>query len=141
MPKKVVFISFDYDNDRKYRYLLKAFSNNPQNDIEFEDATPEEIQSSDIGRIKAVLTSKIRQATHTLVVIGEHANSYHRDRAEIGERNWQWWEINKSYAEGKKLIGLKIDSSYSSPEPLLGKNASWAYSFNVDAILKAINGA
>ena len=87
--KKRVFISFDYDHDKNYRYLLTALAKNPRSDIEFDDLTPEEIQSYDIGRIKAVLTSKIKQATHTLVIIGKYANSYHPDRDEIGERNWQ----------------------------------------------------
>jgi hypothetical protein len=70
-----VFISFDYTNDKRYRYLLQALAENPRFDIEFDDYTPSEIQSQDIGRIKAVLTRKIRESTHTLVVIGQYANS------------------------------------------------------------------
>jgi len=69
MAKKRIFISFDYDNDRNYRYLLKALAANPRSDIEFEDLTPEEIQSYDVGRIKAALTLRIRKSTHTLVII------------------------------------------------------------------------
>ena len=138
---KRIFISFDYDNDRHYRYLLKALKDNPRSDIQFIDATPEEIQSSDISRIKAVLTKKIRDATHTLVIIGKHANSYHSDRAEIGQRNWQWWEIVKSYEENKKLVAVKIESSNTSPDPILGKADSWAMSFKVDSIIKAIDSA
>ena len=138
---KRIFISFDYDNDKHYRYLLKALKENPRSDLQFIDATPEEIQSDDISRIKAVLTRKIREATHTLVIVGKHANSYHPDRTEIGERNWQWWEIVKSDEENKKFVAVKIESGNTSPDPLLGKNASWAMSFKVDAILKAIDGA
>lgn len=138
MSKRRIFISFDYTNDRNYRYLLKGFANNPRFDIEFADATPEEIKSYDIGRIKSVLTAKIRNATHTLVIVGEHANSYHPDRQKIGERNWQWWEINKSYLEGKPLIGLKIKRAFDSPVPLLNKGAIWAHSFNAPAIANAI---
>ena len=100
--------------------------------------TPEEIQSYDVGRIKAVLTKKIKEATHTLVIIGKYANSYHPDRDEIGERNWQWWEINKSYEEGKGFIAVKIESSNEPPEPLYGKGAAWANSFTVDSIVNAI---
>lgn len=139
--KKRIFISFDYDHDKNYRYLLTALAKNPRSDIEFDDLTPEEIQSYDIGRIKAVLTSKIKQATHTLVIIGKYANSYHPDRDEIGERNWQWWEINKSDEEGKGFIAVKIDSSNDSPEPLYGKGATWAKTFSVDSIVNAIDSA
>lgn len=141
MTKKRVFISFDYDHDRDYRYLLSALANNPRSDIEFTDMTPEEIRSVSISRIKAVLTTRIQDATHTLVIIGKHANSYHPDRQEIGERNWQWWEIKKSYNEGKKFIAVKIEPSNESPEPLLSKGATWANSFKVDSIIEAIDKA
>jgi len=141
VTKKRIFISFDYDHDRNYRYLLKALAANPRSDIEFDDLTPEEIQSYDIGRIKAVLTRKIRESTHTLVIVGEHANSYHPDRDEIGERNWQWWEINKGHEEGNGFIAVKIKKSNSTPDPLYGKNATWALSFTVDSIVAAIDKA
>lgn len=139
--KKRIFISFDYTHDKNYRYLLTALAKNPRSDIEFDDVTPEEIQSYDIGQIKAVLTKKIKEATHTLVIIGKHANSYHSDKEEIGDRNWQWWEINKSDEEGKGFIAVKIESSNESPEPLYGKNATWAHSFTVDSIVNAIDKA
>jgi hypothetical protein len=141
MAKKKIFISFDYDHDRNYRYLLKALKENPQSEIDFEDLTPEEIQSDDVGRIKAALTRRIRQSTHTLVIVGAHANSYHPDREEIGERNWQWWEIEKSAEEGNGFIAVKIKSTHNPPEPLYGKGATWAKSYTVDSILKAINQA
>src|SRR5438067_748768 len=85
---KRVFISFDYEHDRNYRYLLSALKENPRTDLQFADVTPAEIQSSDVGRVKAVLTTKIESATHALVIIGEYANSSHPDRFLIGERNW-----------------------------------------------------
>jgi len=138
---KRIFISFDYEHDKNYRYLLTALAKNPRSDIEFTDVTPEEIQSYDVGRIKAVLTKKIKEATHTLVIVGKYANSYHPNRDEIGERNWQWWEINKSDEEGKGFIAVKIESSNEPPEPLYGKGATWANSFTVDSIVNAIDRA
>ena len=141
MAKKRIFISFDYENDRNYRYLLSALSANSGNDLEFIDVTPSEIQSYDIGKIKGVLTTKIRNATHTLAIVGAHANSYHPDRQEIGDRNWQWWEIRKSHAEGKGLIGVKIERSHAAPDPLLNNGTKWAHSFNVEAIIQAVNNA
>ena len=139
--KKRIFISFDYEHDKNYRYLLIALAKNPRSDIVFTDVTPEEIQSYDIGRIKAALSQRIKEATHTLVIIGKHANSYHPDRDEIGERNWQWWEINKSDEEGKGFIAVKIESSNESPKPIYGKGATWANSFTVDSIVNAIDRA
>ncbi len=141
MAKKRIFISFDYEHDKNYRYLLSALAANSGNDLEFIDVTPTEIQSNDVGKIKAVLTTKIRNATHCLVVVGAHANSNHPDRQEIGERNWQWWEIRKSHEEGKGFIGVKIERSYDAPQPLLNNGTKWAHSFNVESIIAAVNNA
>ena len=141
MATKRVFISFDYDHDRNYRYLLKALAVNGRIDLDFDDLTPEAIESSDVSRVKAVLTSKIRQATHILVIVGAHANSYHPDREAIGERNWQWWEIKKGVSENKKLIAVKISRSNNPPDPLYGQGATWANSFAVDSIIRAIDAA
>ena len=141
MALKRVFISFDYDHDRDYRYLLKALIANPRSDLQFEDVTPEEIQSYDIGRIKAVLTKRIRESTHTLVIVGAHANSYHPDRDEIGELNWQWWEIKKSAEEGNQFVAVKIDPGNEAPKPLYNQGAKWANSFKVESIINAIDQA
>ena len=67
MTKKKVFVSFDYENDRYYKYLLEAWDANPDFEFVFSDKTPSEIDSNDIGRIKAALTTKINSATHTLI--------------------------------------------------------------------------
>ena len=68
MRKKQVFVSFDYDNDKQYKYLLQAWDANPDFDFVFKDKTPGEINTNDIGRIKVGLTRKINEATHTLFV-------------------------------------------------------------------------
>ena len=56
-------------------------------------------------------------------------------------RNWIWWEIERSKAEGKGLIAVKIKSTNLSPEPLMNAGAKWAMSYGVESILKAINEA
>jgi hypothetical protein len=140
VAKRRVFISFDFHHDRNYRYLLSAFNENPANDIEFIDSTPGEIDTMEVGRVKAVLTTKIRGATHTLVLVGKYANTPHKDRAKIGTLNWQWWEIEKSKEEGKTLISAKIERSNETPEPLLNAGATWA-SYTVESILKALREA
>ena len=138
---KTVFISFDYDRDRHYRYLLSALKANKRFDLDFTDGTPREIRTNSISRVKAVLTTRINEATHTLVVVGQDANRLHEDHREIGERNWQHWEINRSVQSGNKLVGVKINRQYESPTPLLGQGASWAMSFSVDAIIAALDQA
>lgn len=138
---KRVYICFDFDHDRRYAFLLKAMSENPNFDISFKDGTPQEIKSDDVGRIRAALSQKIREASHTLVIIGKHANDRHADNARIGALNWQHWEIEKSIAEGNKLVGVKIERLCASPTPLLNAGASFAHSYTEDSIATAIQNA
>jgi hypothetical protein len=139
--KKKVCISFDWHNDRDYRYLMSAWIANPNNIIDFDDLTPGAIDTNDISRVKGVLTTQIRAATHTLVLIGAQANTKHSDSDKIGTRNWIWWEIEQSKAEGNKLIAVKLKSDNPTPDPLLNSGAKWAMSFTQDAVFKAINEA
>lgn len=139
--KKNIFISFNYTDDNRYRNLLSALAKNTRSEVQFEDYTPSEIKSYDVGRIKAALTRRIKDSDYTLVVIGENANQRHPDYLKIGTRNWQWWEIEKADEENHKFIAVKIKNANPTPDPLKGKGATWARSYNVDAIVKAINDA
>jgi len=135
-----VFVSFDYDNDRHYKYLLEAWHAHPRFQFIFQDETPREIDSTDVGRIKAALTAKIKGATHTLVIVGKFANALHPKQALIGYRNWINFEIAQSRTNRNKIVAVKIDRSYESPDQLNGAGASWAMTFSEEAIVRALNG-
>jgi hypothetical protein len=141
MAKKKVFVSFDYEKDKQYYYLLKAWDANSNFEFSFSDYTSREIQSDSIPVVKANLTKKIKEATYTLVIVGEDANKRHKDYLEIGYKNWQNFEIAKSKENANKLVGVKIDKSYSSPDELLNSGASWALSFTQEKIIEALNNA
>jgi hypothetical protein len=138
MSKPKIFVSFDFDEDRQYRYLLNAFSSNPHFDFTFDDKSSGFINSSNIPTIKAALTRKINEAHYTLVIIGKEANKIHKDHVAIGYRNWQNYEIAKSKEVFNQLIAIKIDQSYASPDEILCSNAKWAYSFTIEGIQKAL---
>lgn len=141
MAKKKVFVSFDYENDRRYYLLLTAWNDNPYIDFVFSDYTSHEIHSDSVAVVKACLTKKIKEATHTLCIVGAEANKPHADRWEIGYRNWQNFEVARSAELGKHVVAVKLDSRFESPEELQGIGASWAYSFSKESIVKALNGA
>jgi len=141
MAKKKVFISFDYEKDKHYYFLMKAWDANSDFEFSFSDYSSKEIQSDSIPVIKANLTKKINEATYTLVIVGAEANKKHKDSVEIGYKNWQNFEIAQSKKNKNKLIGVKIDSSNESPEELLNAGASWAFSFKQDSIIEALNKA
>ena len=141
MAKKPVFVSFDYENDRNYKYLLEAWDANPQFDFLFADETPDEINSNNIGRIKAAISAKINLATYTLVIVGKEANTLHRHWRLIGYRNWINFEVAKSKESGNRLVAVKLDRSNQPPEELLNAGASWAMSYSQDAIIRALEEA
>lgn len=107
----------------------------------FTDKTPDEIDTNNIGRIKAALTTRIKDATYTLVIIGKYANKIHKHAKLIGFKNWINFEIYQSRLNKNKIVAIKIDKSYESPEELKGVGASWAMSFTEEAIMKTIKDA
>ncbi len=140
MAKKI-FVSFDYDKDRNYKYLLNAWDKNGKFDFSFADHSSQEIDSDEIARVKAALTRKINSADVTLVIIGKDANKKHPDSDEIGYKNWINFEIAKSVANDNSIVGVKIDREYNSPDEILGIGASWAMSFTEENIMKALSDA
>lgn len=141
MAKKKVFVSFDYDKDRRYYYLLSAWDANSNFEFVFSDYTSKEIQSDNVATVKQALSRKIGESTYTLVIIGEDANKKHPDSYLIGYKNWQNYEVSKSVERGNKIIGVKINSLYSAPDEMIGIGASWALNFTQSGIITALNNA
>lgn len=140
MSKPKIFISFDFEKDRQYKYLLDAWNANSAFEFTCDDRSPREIQTDSVAVVKNVLSRKINEATAVVVIVGQDANKPHPDRLEIGYRNWQNYEVAKAKALGRKLIAVQLDSSYSYPEELLGANAIRVYSFTHEGITKAVRG-
>ena len=84
MAKKKVCVSFDYDHDKEYYRLLKAWDANPNFDFTFLDCTPKEIQSEAISVVKQVLSTKFGEANYMIAIIGAHSNDMHHDASRIG---------------------------------------------------------
>ena len=141
MNKKKVFVSFDWDNDKEYKFLLEAWNANSGFEFSFNDYSSAEINSSDISTVKAALTRKINTATHTLVIVGKEANKKHTDSDKIGYKNWLNFEIAKSKDNGNKIVAVKLSSENESPEKLLDSGASLVIGFSEDKIIKALNDA
>lgn len=141
MAKKQVFVSFDYDNDKHYKALLKAWDANPNFEFCFSDLSSDEINSWKVPVVKQVLSKKINDANYTVVIVGKEANKQHKNYKEIGYKNWLNYEIAKSKEHKNKIVAIKIDKSYQSPDELLNAGASWALSFKQDSIIKALNDA
>ncbi|MCP4050026.1 MAG: hypothetical protein GY730_04900 [bacterium] len=138
MRKKQVFVSFDYDNDKRYKFLLQAWDANPDFDFVFEDKTPGEINTNNIDRIKAGLTTQINDSTHTLFIVGKHANQLHKDRHLIGFDNWINFEAYQSIQNNNYLAVVKLDDSCVVPKKLTAKYW-WLSGFTERNVIKVLN--
>ena len=138
MRKKRVFVSFDYDNDRQYKFLLQAWDANPQFDFVFEDKTPGEINTNDVGRIKAGLTRQINDSTHTLFICGRHVNQAHRLRNQIGFINWINFEAHQSIQNNNYLAVVKLDDGCAVPQELDARHW-WISGFSEKNVLAVLN--
>lgn len=137
MTKKVC-ISFDYENDKNYYYLLEAWNSNIYIDFNITNCTPSEIQTESVSKVKQVLSTKIGEANYMIAIIGNKSCQKHKDTNEIGFNNWQAYEISKNKEKNNKLIIINLDSNNEVPKEAYGQNAIWIYGFNKQKILEAL---
>lgn len=140
LRKPKIFISFNYTYDHGYRYLMSAWNANPCFDFTYDDRTPYEIRTDSVSKVKAVLTTKIKESSAVVVIIGSHANELHPDRHLICYRNWQNYEIAKAKELGKRLVAVQVNRNFHYPQELIGVNATRVYSFSQNSIIKAVRG-
>lgn len=132
MAKKKVFISYDYNNNRRYKNLLLAWDKNSEFDFSFYDQSVDvSVDSTDSAAIARVISARINKSTYFLCIIGK---ATHKSK-------WVAWEIKKAIELKKKLIAVKIDSEHTSPSEILGIGATWALSFTLSSIKEAIKKA
>ena len=62
----------------------------------------------------------------------------HADRDLIGYKNWINFEVARSKAAQNKIVGIKLDRGFTSPDELIGAGASWAMAFTEEAIMRAL---
>lgn len=130
MAKKTVFISFDYDDDAYYKNLLLAWDKNSDFDFNFYDGSLKyPIDSTNAAYIKSQIRPKILAAGRLLCIVG----------AKTSKSKWIDWEIQTATDNAKKLIGVKTAKDNISPVGLIGVGATWALSFNFDAIKTALD--
>lgn len=136
-----VFVSFDWHNDRDYRHLLQAWHANPKFKFTFDDGTSGEIDSSNVGRIKGALTTKVQMADYTLVIVGEYANARHRSAALIGYKNWINFEIVRSIEAMSGIVVVRLRRHFELPEELAGVNYTLVEGFTEAGIIRALEVA
>ena len=130
---KMLFVSYDYENDGDYKDILMTWSKSPDfprltvNDqpvttsAESEEATP----------LKRLIQGKIKAATGFLCVVGMNTSA----------NGWVEWEIRTAIDLDKRMIVARIDRDCVAPEVLSDVGATCALSFTVEGIKRAIDEA
>ena len=114
-----------------YKLLLQAWHADPDFDFEFDSRGPNvAIDSSDAAVIKAALTTKMKGATHLLVLVG----------AKTHTSKWIKWEIDRAKQSDirLKLAAIKLAKANITPDGLLNVGTAWASSFERDRIVEAL---
>lgn len=134
MAKKKVFVSYDHSEDALYKLMLQAWDANTKFDFEFDSRGPDvAINSSNAGTVKASLATKMKTATHLLVLVGK----------ESAGSSWIAWEIERAKEDDTKLkiAAVKLAKGNATPAGLLGISTAWATSFERDRIVDALDDA
>jgi hypothetical protein len=139
LVKPRVFVSFDYENDVHYKRLLEAWSANKRFQFTFQDKTPQEIQSENVGRVKAVLTTKVQEASHVLVLCGQYANQPHINAFSIGCTNWIHFECQQALLYKKKIVAVLLYPNSQVPNNIVGAQGIRVDSFNEAQIIAALS--
>ncbi|MDG6998198.1 MAG: TIR domain-containing protein [Nitrososphaerota archaeon] len=98
-----VFISFHVEDEPQVN-LLRAQSKSENFDLEFRDYSVKEPFDESW---KSQCRAKIAQTSATIVMIGP----------ETANRQAVNWEIEESYRQGKKVIGVRIYKDRNDPVP------------------------
>lgn len=124
-----VFVSYDHSEDAHYKRLLEAWDANSNFNFQFDQRSPSvAINSTDAGRVKAALTTKLKESEILLVLVG----------AETQNSDWVNWEVAKAKELRLALAAVKLPGRTSSPVGLLNSGTAWAASFKRDPILEAL---
>lgn len=131
---KRVFVSYDHSEDRHHLDQFRDWIKNREFDFAVELRSPvKAINSEEERRIKAALTTKMKQADYLLVIVGEKSH----------ESRWMEWEIRKAKEldMNLKLVAVKINNRYKTPPDLLNSGTQFARSFNKRRIKEAMEKA
>ncbi len=130
---KVVFVSYDRENDGYYKDVLVAWAKDPDFPRLLVDDRPvtAPIDSAEAESAKHTTLGKIKTATGFLSVVGQKTST----------SQWTEWETKMAVDLGKRMIAVRIGRDCVFPEVLSEVGATCALSFTFEGIKQAVNEA
>lgn len=129
-----VFISYDHDEDARFKYLLRAWNTHDEFEFDMLETSPSrQINSSTEHVIRSALTRKLKAAEVLVVIVGQHTH----------KSDWIRWEIERAQEADVNLaiVAVKLNAQYASPPALLGVGATWVNGFTQEKLLAALRTA
>lgn len=127
--RRKIFVSYHSKKEAKYKNMLKAWQKNSNFDLDFHDKSVGlSINTNNESRIKAGITKNLNESNLILCIVGE----------ETHQRPMINWELEKAKELNKKILVVKTNNKYKTPECLLGSNIRIIKKFEKDLILKEI---
>jgi hypothetical protein len=128
MPKKRVFISFDYDHDVDVKTMLAGQANHGDTPFDFKDAS---VKDHLTGDWKEKVTRRMANIDVVIVLCGEHTHTAKGVAAELAIAK----ELNKEYFLLRAYPDKKCTKPSNSTEG--DKMYDWTW----DNLKKLIGGA
>jgi Thoeris protein ThsB, TIR-like domain len=121
-----VFISFSIVDEGQVN-LLRSQARDPRYDLEFRDYSVKEPFDE---KWKTNCRERISQTSAMIVAIGQ----------DTAEREAVNWEIEESYRQGKKVIGVRISKERNDPIPIpLREHGAPIVNWNLDEIKEQLD--
>jgi len=129
MSKTSVFISYDGADIHSKNQLLIWNKDHEINFDFYAGPLKIDVTSHDASSIKSLIRPQIAMSNCLLCIVG----------LATSKNAWIGWQIDVAAENEKKLVGVKLDKDYSTPVSLRDVGATWARSFDFEAIKAAIN--
>lgn len=130
---KVVFVSYDYDNDGYYKDVLQTWAKMPEfpRFIFNDQPVSVPVDSEEAEPLKRAVYGQIKAATGYLCVVGEKTIA----------SDWVNWEIKTAIELEKRMIVARINRESAAPDVLSEVGPTSALSFTFEGIKRAIDEA
>jgi hypothetical protein len=130
---RVVFVSYDHENDGYYKDVLLTWANDPDFPrlLVSDQPVTAPIESEEAAPAKRTTLGRIKAATGFLCVVGLKTCS----------SRWVEWETRTAIDLEKRMIAVRINRDCAFPEVLSDVGATCALSFTFEGIKQAVNEA
>ena len=130
---KLVFVSYDYENDGYYKDVLLTWTTSPDFPRLSMNDQPVNypVDSDDAEPLKHVVYGKIKAATAFLCVVGKKTSM----------SDWVNWEVKTAIELDKRMVVARTDRDCMVPDALSEVGPTCALSFTFEGIRRAVDEA